>query len=107
MSSEEVLSRFFAAIARDPRISFTHISLFAALVQYRQEHGFDNPVQFFSHQIMRLAKISGTATYARIIRELDEYGYIRYEPSYNRNQGSKIYFPDDLSHKEKIDSTLK
>jgi hypothetical protein len=100
MSSAEVLSRFFAAIADDPRISITHISLFAALVQYRQESHQENPVQFFSHQIMRLAKISGTATYARIIRELDAYGYIRYEPSYKRNQGSKIYFPEDYSHQE-------
>jgi hypothetical protein len=100
MATEEPLSRFFAAIAHDPRISFTHISLFAALVHYRQEHGFENPVQFFSHQLMRLAKISGTATYARIIRELDAYGYIRYEPSYKRNQGSKIYFPEDCADKE-------
>ena len=99
MSSEEVLSRFFAAIAHDPRISFTHISVFAALVQFRQENGSDNPVQFFSHQIMRLAKISGTATYARIIRELNEYGYIRYEPSYKRNQGSKVYLPGDIPYK--------
>jgi hypothetical protein len=97
MSSEKILSRFFERIALDPRISITHIGVFAALVQYRQESHQENPVQFFSHQIMRLAKISGTATYARIIRELDAYGYIRYEPSYKRNQGSKIYFPEDYA----------
>jgi hypothetical protein len=40
---------------------------------------------------MKLAKISGVATYHKSIRELDEYGYIRYEPSYNRYKRSVIY----------------
>jgi hypothetical protein len=39
---------------------------------------------------MRLAKISGVATYHKAIRELDEYGYIDYKPSYNHNKGSLI-----------------
>jgi len=40
---------------------------------------------------MELAKISGVATYHKTIRELHEYGYIKYQPSYNRFSRSRIY----------------
>ncbi len=94
MSVLKPLSDFFIAIAKDPRISITHIGIYAALLQYWNEHDCTNPIQVFSHEVMKLAKISGCATYHKSIRELSEYGYIRYEPSYKRNQGSKVYFPD-------------
>lgn len=92
MSSLELLADFFQAIAHDPRISITHIGIYAALLQYWQEHNFENPICAFSYDIMRLAKISGSATYHKIIRDLHDFGYIKYEPSFKRNQGSKVYF---------------
>ncbi len=86
------LSDFFNAIAGDPRISITHIGIYAALLQYWQEHNFENPVRVFSYDIMRTAKISASTTYHKSIKDLSNYGYIKYEPSYNRKQGSKVYF---------------
>ncbi|OJW81834.1 MAG: hypothetical protein BGO69_15150 [Bacteroidetes bacterium 46-16] len=89
------LSDFFSAIQKDGRISITHIGIYAALLQYRIDSGFINPIQVFSHEIMQLAKISAPITYHKCVRELSEYGYINYMPSFKRNQGSKIYFPDN------------
>lgn len=86
------LSDFFEAIGTDPRISITHIGVYAALLQYRMQKGFTNPIQAFSHEIMNIAKLSSAITYHKCVRELSEYGYIRYEPSFNRTKGSKIYF---------------
>lgn len=93
MDALQPLSDFFLAIERDPRISITHIGVYAALLQYWKQHQYENPMQVFSYEIMRIAKISASATYHKCIRDLNEYGYIRYEPSFKRNQGSKIYFP--------------
>lgn len=92
MPSLKPLSDFFTAIANDPRISITHIGIYMALLQYRDQMQTDNPICILSHEIMRLAKISGCATYHKIMKQLSEYGYIRYEPSYKRNQRSKVYF---------------
>jgi hypothetical protein len=89
------LSDFFSAIQQDGRISITHIGIYAALLQYRIDNGFINPIQVFSHEIMQIAKISAPITYHKCVRELSEYGYINYMPSFKRNQGSKIYFPDN------------
>lgn len=86
------LSDFFSAIATDPRISITHIGIYAALLQYWSEHHFENPVHVFSYDIMRIAKISASTTFHKAIRELNEYGYIKYEPSFKRTKGSKVYF---------------
>ncbi len=88
------LSDFFSAIRNDGRVSITHIGIYAALLQYRIEGGFGNPIQVFSREIMDLAKISAPITYNKCVRQLSEYGYLHYVPSFNRNEGSKVYFPE-------------
>jgi hypothetical protein len=87
------LTIFLAGIREDPRIGPTHISLFVAILQYRNDHGFTNPVCVFGKDLMLLAKISAAGTYHRSIRDLHEYGYIQYIPSYNHFLGSLIYLP--------------
>ena len=94
MEELKPLADFFTAIEKDGRISITHIGVYAALLQYRMEHGFANPIQVYSYEIMWIAKISAAATYHKCIKALSEYGYIRYMPSFKRNQASRIYFPE-------------
>ncbi|MDJ1478851.1 hypothetical protein QNI16_00060 [Cytophagaceae bacterium YF14B1] len=92
MDTLEPLSAFFTAIEKDPRISITHIGIYVALLQFWKTNHYTNPIQVFSYQIMDIAKISAPATYHKCIRDLSAFGYIRYEPSFKRNQGSKVYF---------------
>jgi hypothetical protein len=91
MHHMQSLSDFFKAIQEDPRINATHISIYAALMNCWQEHLFQNPISIFSYQVMKLAKISGSATYHKSIKELHEYGYIKYVPSFNHFLGSQVY----------------
>jgi len=88
------LIAFFTAIREDPRINPVHISLFMAIMQHWNANNCKSPICVFSRDLMQLAKISGVATYHRSIRELDEYGYIKYEPSYNHFLGSLVYLPN-------------
>nr|WP_082564353.1 hypothetical protein [Flavobacterium sp. Root420] len=90
----KVFLEFFAAVERDQRISNTHLGIFASLLQYSLCGGFINPIKVFSYQIASMAKISET-TYFRCIKELSDYGYLRYEPSYKHNKPSCIYFLAD------------
>ena len=85
------LSGFFLAIENDPRISITHIGIYAALLQYWSQNQYANPLQAFSYEIMKIAKISAKRTYHKTIRELSEYGYLKYQPSFKRNQGSRVF----------------
>ncbi len=92
MSELKPLSNFFAAIANDPHINTTHICLYMGLLQFWTLHNCTNPVSIFSYEVMKLCKISGCATYPKCIKELSDYGYIRYIPSYYRNKRSLVYF---------------
>ena len=85
------LTTFFHSIRDDTRISPVHISLFMAIIQFWKDNNYKSPISVFGHELMYLAKISGVATYHKNIQQLEEYGYIRYEPSFDRFVGSLIY----------------
>jgi hypothetical protein len=90
MEQVQQLSKFFSAIEKDARIGASHISLYCALLQLGlKQHA--EPVFIMAPEIMKVAKIAGIATYHKCIKELHEYGYIRYMPSYNHRKKSKVY----------------
>lgn len=91
MSALKPLSDFFDAIEKDPRINSTHIGVYAALLQCWNRRGCPDLLEVFSHELIGLAKLSSRDTYFKYIGELNEYGYIRYERSFNRNKPSAIY----------------
>ncbi|MFH7018583.1 hypothetical protein [Flavobacterium sp. FlaQc-47] len=92
MESLKLLSRFFESIEKDFRIGSTHIAIFAALVQFWIERGMVNPIQAYSIEIQKIAKIMSPKTYHKCMRELDNYGYLLYVPTKNKNRRSSIYF---------------
>ncbi|TSD66374.1 hypothetical protein FFF34_002940 [Inquilinus sp. KBS0705] len=48
------------------------------------------PVKVIRKDLMRLAHINSIATYHKCIKELVNYGYIAYTPSFNYYQGCLI-----------------
>lgn len=90
MEGSHQLSHFFNRIQADPRISVTHIGIYAALIRYWQQNGAKNSFNAFAKQIMQIAKISSSSTYHKCIKELLEYGYIDYRPSFSSERGSEI-----------------
>ena len=86
-----LLNGFIQSVKADPCINTAHISLYISLVSHWYANGGENPLSVFSYEIMPVCKISGVATYHRSIRELHEYGYIKYVPSYNHFLGSLVY----------------
>lgn len=85
------LSGFYQAIADDARIGSTHISIYMALLQQWNINGGNNPVTIERAIIMKTAKINARQTYNKCINELQEYGYIVYEPSSNQFDASLVY----------------
>lgn len=92
MEADNPLAVFFQRSQNDQRLGVTHIGVFAALVQFAAASGFSNPVQAYSYEIMPIAKISALKTYSRCMHDLNDYGYLRYEPSKKKNKPSSIYF---------------
>lgn len=94
MITDEIqpLSDFFYAIRNDYRISTTHIGIFSALLIYQINQGANGTFKAFSKDIMILAKVSSPFTYLRCLKELHDYGYIVYKPSFKKTEASKICF---------------
>ena len=88
----DVLGSFLATAKEDPRINTAHISLYVSLIYFWQQKQYKNPVSLFRHDLIPLCKISGSATYHKSIRDLHRFGYIEYIPSFNRFEGSLVYF---------------
>ena len=91
MNSIQQLNRFLDATGNDHRISATHISLYLSLFQSWLVNECKDPVYIARREIMKAAKINGIATYHKCIKELNEFGYIRYSPSHHPVSKSKVF----------------
>jgi hypothetical protein len=80
----------------DDRLLATHVSLFTALFIQWQQHNYKIPFPITRKELMAYSKIASVATYHKCIRELDAYGYIRYQPSFHPKRGSLVYWNGDI-----------
>jgi len=87
-------SDFIRRMGTDNRVLATHVSLFTTLFIFWQRDGFISPFTITRKTVMTFSKIASIATYHKCIRELHEYGYIRYQPSFHPAKGSLIYWPE-------------
>ncbi|HEY5326877.1 MAG TPA: hypothetical protein VIJ27_07745 [Mucilaginibacter sp.] len=87
-------SKWVRKMGKDKRLLATHISLFTALFVQWQRNDFISPFPVTRKALMGNSRIASIATYHKCIRELDEYGYIRYQPSYDPVRGSLVFWPE-------------
>ncbi|PSL18587.1 hypothetical protein CLV60_13014 [Dyadobacter jiangsuensis] len=88
-SALEFLTSFFKRIQKDPKIGPSHIALYLTI--WKEAISSKNPghLAIYSRPLMKGAKINSSSTYSRILKDLCNGGYIRFEPSYFHNQPSK------------------
>ncbi len=84
------LTGFYERIQQDERLNPTHISLYLALFQFWNLNHFRNPISISRNEMMRLSKISALGTYHKCIKQLQDFGYIEYLPSFNPYKGSLV-----------------
>jgi hypothetical protein len=90
-------SKTVVRMGNDRRLMATHIGLFTALFVQWQRNDFKSPFPITRKELMAYSKIASVATYHKCIRELDEYGYIRYQPSFDPIKGSLVYWNEALT----------
>ncbi len=100
------LTGFFDKVVQDNSLNPTHISLYISIFQFWNLNRFQNPISITRDEVMRISKICSKATYHKCMREMNDKGYLKYEPSYNPFRGSLVYlinFSDDLKPVQKKD----
>jgi hypothetical protein len=78
-------------LSSDGRLTPHHVSLYITLFQFWNLNHFRNPVSISREEIMYISKIGSVNTYIKCLKELHTWNYIRYEPSFNPQRGSKVH----------------
>lgn len=86
----EVLERF----AKDKRLNPPHVSLYMALFRFWNLYYFKPSFYIQREEVMALSKIGAKTTYHRCLKDLSNWSYILYEPSFNPFKGSRVHMFD-------------
>ena len=84
------LNGFFERVSGDGRLTAYHISLYLAVFQLWNLNRFAGKFPINRTELMILSRIGSVNTYAKCIKELDRWKYIRYFPAANRHCGSEV-----------------
>ena len=79
-------------LATDKRIKRSHLCLYAVLHQYWIQSNFVNPIIVRRKEIMQLSKLNAKTTYHKCLKELEEYSYILYKPSFHPSGKTEVHF---------------
>ncbi|MDO6431574.1 hypothetical protein Q4E93_13295 [Flavitalea sp. BT771] len=82
---------FMTRAELDARLGPMHISLYVAILHCWLRQGGSGPARISARDLMPISKIGGLTPMYRCLRELHEYGYIVYEPSFNPAEKSKAF----------------
>ena len=86
-----IFKQFLLSVRRDSRITVWHIALMFGIIQLATCNDPLQPIFISRRQVMYFAHISSFVTYHKCIKELQEFGYIDYIPSYHPGIKSKVF----------------
>jgi len=84
------LNEAFERFNNDDRIKQGHITLYLAFFQKWNREYFKKTITINREWIMEKAKIKSKTTYHSYLKDLTDWGYLRYYPSYHPARGSKV-----------------
>lgn len=81
---------FLIRASGDPGMGPHHVAVYMALFQQWCLNNAKNPIPVTQSRMREITKV-GRTTYHKCMRELEEYGYIKYVRSYSPVLGSLVY----------------
>lgn len=86
-----IFKQVITALVKDCRITVWHMGTMIGIIQLATENNLSASISISRRKVMERSHINNFVTYHKCIKELQEFGYIRYEPSYHPGIGSKVY----------------
>jgi hypothetical protein len=87
-------------LSQDNRLTSSHVSLYLALLMIWEQNAFANSFTITRKQLMSISKIGSFVTYHKCIKQLEEFGYIKYIPNFNSFIGSQVQIIPKLKEQE-------
>jgi hypothetical protein len=86
-----LMSLFYELVVADNRLSAFHVSMYLGLFQLWNKNRFSNPIEITRKELMLLSRIGSTHTYYKTLKDLNQWGYIKYIPSKSPLKNSYIH----------------
>jgi hypothetical protein len=86
-----IYSNLLTQLSKDGRITVWHMAALFAIVQLSDCNDIAKPIFISRKKVMNMAHINNFVTYHKCIKELQQFGYIEYFPSYHPAIGSKVH----------------
>lgn len=88
--TEDPIMNYLSICLDDPKLNVWHLAILTAILNlgYRQGEGLR--VKVNRRSIMMLSHINTLPTYHKYFKELQNFGYIKYMPSYHPDSRSKV-----------------
>ena len=83
MFGKNYFTSAFDQIEKDNRLLPSHIAIYVVLLNLWSKEEFQNPINVSRREMLLLSKVNSQATYHKCMKELNDFGYIKYSPSYN------------------------
>lgn len=84
------LNNLLAIFERDKRLKVWHFALLMAILHLGYKQGQKNVIKVSRSKIMALSHVSTLPTYHKYFKELQDFGYIQYTPSYHPGYKSEV-----------------
>jgi len=97
MACKEIVN-VLEMLSSDDRLTVWHMCMYTAMLQIWFQSDCSNPFQISRSRILKLSHIGNIVTYHKCIKELVNFGYIKYFPSYHPLNGSKVFLFGISSH---------
>lgn len=90
MADLNVFKGVLLSLMGDQRITVWHIGTMLGIIQLAVEDSVDAAIYISRSKVMTLGHINNIVTYHKCMKELIEFGYISYTPSYHPGVRSKV-----------------
>jgi hypothetical protein len=77
-------------ICNDPQLNVWHISLLLAIIRLAYQQKESNNIRVSRSKLMKMSHINTIPTYHKYFKELQDFGYVKYCPSYHPDYRSTI-----------------
>ena len=74
----------------DPALNVWHLAILTAILSLGFKQGDRNPIKVSRSKIMALSHINTLPTYHKYFKQLQDFGYIKYNPSYHPGYRSEV-----------------
>ena len=82
---------FIESLVSDERVTVWQMGMVLGMVQLANGNKIEDPISISRKKVMLLSHINNLMTYHRCIKDLQDFGYIKYYPSYHPGIRTTVY----------------